>query len=64
MKQGKVKFYNESKGFGFIIQDSGEKDIFFGSRNIKETIKEDDKVQYIIIEGSKGPVADQVKCCD
>jgi CspA family cold shock protein len=58
MKQGTVKFYNASKGFGFIISESGE-EIFFHKSNVKNTGFRDvlfkgDTVQFELKEEQKG----------
>ncbi|MFT5736945.1 MAG: CspA family cold shock protein [Maribacter sp.] len=59
---GTVKFYNESKGYGFITNDETEKDIFVHATalNVKE-IREGDKVEYVEEEGKKGIVASQIQ---
>ncbi|MBW7868762.1 MAG: cold-shock protein [Brumimicrobium sp.] len=61
MKEGTVKFFNESKGFGFIIPDDGSKDVFVHANGLKEEIKENDKVVFDVEEGRKGPNAVNVK---
>ncbi|RAR72760.1 cold-shock protein [Flavobacterium aciduliphilum] len=61
MHTGKVKFYNESKGYGFITDDQDGKDIFVHATGIKsESLKEGDSVSYEEEEGRKGKVAAQV----
>jgi len=53
--QGKVKFFNENKGFGFIVPDEGDKDLFVHASGLMgSTIKENDKVEFDIEEGQKG----------
>ena len=54
MNQGKVKFFNESKGFGFIKDDESEKEYFVHVSGVKETIRENDEVTFELIEGKKG----------
>jgi len=54
MQQGTVKFFNESKGFGFIIPDSGEKDIFVHISGVVGQIRENDKVTYEVKSGQRG----------
>ena len=63
MAEGKVKWFNESKGYGFIEQDNG-KDIFVHYSAIQEkgfkTLQEGDRVSFNIVDGTKGPAADNV----
>lgn len=61
MKQGKVKFFNESKGFGFIKDDESDNEYFVHVTGIKETIRENDEVTFELIEGKKGLNAVNVK---
>lgn len=61
MRTGTVKFYNESKGYGFITDDETGKDIFVHATGIKvESLNEGDKVSYEEEDGRKGKVAAQV----
>ncbi len=61
MRTGKVKFYNESKGYGFIVDDETGKDIFVHATGLKGTeLREGDSVSYEEEEGRKGKVAAQV----
>ncbi|WP_343069096.1 cold shock domain-containing protein [Hyunsoonleella aquatilis] len=54
MKEGTVKFFNNAKGFGFIIvKDSGE-EVFVHKTNLIDQIKEDDKVTFEIEKDAKG----------
>lgn len=61
---GKVKWFNESKGFGFITRDDGEKDCFVHYSAIQgngfKTLKEGDRVQFEVVQGQKGPAANNV----
>ncbi len=60
--EGTVKFFNESKGFGFITDDETGKDIFVHITALNgETLNEGDKVEYVEEEGRKGIVAGQVR---
>lgn len=61
MANGTVKWFNESKGFGFITQDDGGSDVFAHYSEIKgdgfKTLTEGDVVTYEVVEGDKGPKA-------
>ncbi len=54
MNNGIVKFFNNSKGFGFITPDDGGKDVFVHVNGLTDDIKEGDKVVYDVEEGRKG----------
>ncbi|SHM04739.1 cold-shock protein [Chryseobacterium polytrichastri] len=55
MQQGTVKFFNETKGFGFISPADGGQDIFVHSSGLKSrTIRENDKVTFDVQKGEKG----------
>ena len=54
MNTGTVKFFNESKGYGFITPENGSKDIFVHVNGLVDDIREGDKVTYETEEGSKG----------
>ncbi len=60
MNKGTVKFFNESKGFGFIKEKSGQ-EIFVHVTGLKEQIRENDEVLFEITEGKKGPNAINVR---
>ena len=61
MRTGKVKFFNESKGYGFITDDETGKDIFVHATGIKsDCLNEGDKVPCEEEEGRRGKVAAQV----
>lgn len=53
MPKGKVKFFNESKGFGFITDESG-KDIFVHATGLIEDVREGDEVEFETKDGKKG----------
>ena len=61
---GTVKWYNNEKGFGFITPDDGSKDCFVQHTSIQadgyRSIQDNDRVQFNIVQGQKGPVAENV----
>ena len=61
MNKGTVKFYNDSKGFGFIKDANSPKEYFVHSSGLKESIEENDEVTYELEEGKKGLNAVNVK---
>jgi CspA family cold shock protein len=62
MNTGTVKFFNAAKGFGFIVDDATNKDIFVHVTGLNGiTIQEKDKVQFEIEDGKKGPSAVKVE---
>jgi CspA family cold shock protein len=62
MNTGVVKFFNESKGFGFIVDDETKKDIFVHITGLNgQTIRENDQVSYEIVDGKKGLNAENVQ---
>ena len=61
MLKGTVKFFNPEKGFGFITQESGEKDLFVHKSGLVDRIREGDKVEYEVESGPKGLNACNVK---
>jgi CspA family cold shock protein len=61
MNKGKVKFFNETKGFGFIKDEKSEKDYFVHSSGLKGTITENDEVTFDLEMGKKGLNAVNVK---
>ncbi len=65
MSSGKVKWFNEKKGFGFIVPDDGSEDVFVHhSKIISEgfrTLREGQAVEYDVAQGKKGPEATDVK---
>ncbi|MEO5600366.1 MAG: cold shock domain-containing protein [Cyclobacteriaceae bacterium] len=54
MKEGVVKFYNNSKGFGFIKPSDSSEDIFVHQSGLIDEIRENDKVQFEVERGKKG----------
>jgi CspA family cold shock protein len=61
MSSGTVKFFNQSKGFGFITPDDGSKDVFVHANALNDEINEGDKVEYEVAESPKGLNATNVK---
>lgn len=61
MNNGTVKFFNNSKGFGFITPDEGGKDVFIHQSGLIDEIREGDKVSYEVEESPKGLNAVNVK---
>ncbi|MBN9294249.1 MAG: cold shock domain-containing protein [Flavobacteriia bacterium] len=61
MQEGTVKFFNETKGFGFINDSNSGKDIFVHLSGLVNKIRENDKVSYDVEETPKGLSAINVK---
>ena len=61
MTEGTVKFFNGTKGFGFIKPEDGTADIFVHQTGLIDEIKDDDKVEYEVEEGRQGLNAVKVK---
>ena len=61
---GTVKWFNESKGYGFIAPDDGGKDLFAHHREIQGTgfksLAENARVQFVVTQGPKGPQASNI----
>ena len=61
MKEGTVKFFNNTKGFGFINLKDSDEDIFVHSTNLIDQIKENDQVTFGVEKGDKGLSAINVR---
>jgi CspA family cold shock protein len=65
MQQGKVKWFNNSKGFGFIVSDEGGEDVFAHFSQIQmegyKTLKTDELVQFEVINGPNGKQAQNIQ---
>lgn len=64
MPTGTVKWFNDQKGFGFIVPDEGGRDLFVHRTNVEtdtKTLQDNERVQYEAGEGRKGPEAVRVR---
>ena len=61
MSTGKVKFFNERKGFGFIVEDETNEDIFVHVSGLVDKIRENDQVSFDVTEDKRGKKAINVK---
>jgi len=65
MAQGTVKWFNDSKGFGFISLEDGSKDVFVHHSAIAgdgfKSLSEGQKVEFNVVQGNKGPAAENVR---
>ncbi|MFO7999095.1 MAG: cold shock domain-containing protein [Bacteroidales bacterium] len=61
METGTVKFFNEKKGYGFIVDEKTEKDVFVHHTGLLEPIANDDRVSFEISEDERGKKAINVK---
>ena len=64
-KTGIVKWFNESRGYGFITPDDGGKDLFAHASEIKgsdrKSLAESERVQFDVTQGQKGPQASNIR---
>ena len=61
MNKGIVKFFNESKGFGFIKDEASDKEYFVHASGLSDQVRENDQVTFDLQEGKKGLNAVNVK---
>ncbi|ACC98049.1 Cold-shock DNA-binding domain protein [Elusimicrobium minutum Pei191] len=65
MAKGKVKWFNDQKGYGFVTPEDGSKDLFVHYQEIKgegfKTLSEGQEVEFDIVESDKGPKAVNVR---
>ena len=61
---GTVKWFNDSKGFGFLTRDDGEKDVFVHHSAVQgegfKSLTEGQRVEFEVLQGQKGPAAENV----
>ncbi|MEI7663109.1 MAG: cold-shock protein [Bacteroidales bacterium] len=61
MSTGKVKFFNERKGFGFILDDESQQDVFVHVSGLVDKIRENDQVSFDLTEDNRGKKAINVR---
>jgi len=61
MSTGKVKFFNERRGFGFIVEDESQQDIFVHVSGLVDKVRENDQVSFDITEDKRGKKAINVR---
>jgi len=54
MNSGTIKFFNESKGYGFIKDDNSEQEYFVHATGLKDNVQKDDKVTFNLVDGKNG----------
>ncbi len=61
MSTGIVKFFNPSKGYGFILDDETQNDVFVHATGLVDKVTDEDKVSFEVVEDDKGKKAINVK---
>ncbi|MCB0489987.1 MAG: cold shock domain-containing protein [Cyclobacteriaceae bacterium] len=64
MKQGTVKFFNRTKGFGFVREDESNEEYFVHVTGLVDEVRENDKITFELKEGKKGLNAINVRIAD
>lgn len=64
MKQGTVKFFNQTKGFGFVRESDSEQEYFVHVTGLIDEVRENDKITFELKEGKKGLNAVNVRLAD
>ncbi|HCM76391.1 MAG TPA: cold-shock protein [Cytophagales bacterium] len=64
MKQGTVKFFNQTKGFGFVREEESEQEYFVHVTGLIDEVRENDKITFELKEGKKGLNAVNVRLMD
>ncbi|WP_027420954.1 cold-shock protein [Crocinitomix catalasitica] len=61
MKKGTVKFFNDAKGFGFIVEEGSNEEHFVHISGLIDEVREGDEVEFDLVDGKKGLNAVDVK---
>lgn len=61
METGTIKFFNEKKGYGFIVDDKSQKDVFVHHTGLVDKVSNDERVSFEIAEDKKGVKAINVQ---
>ena len=61
MKTGVIKWYNSTKGYGFVKESNSETEYFVHASGLNEEVNENDRVEFEVVEGNKGLKAVNVK---